>query len=555
MIELTGIAKSGGALTKRISLAPDGSLLSDGSECTMATGTAWRQRWDTLHEFGACITALKPHEAIALGALRGDLPDEVKVVTKSRLEKMNGSGAGLIARTADHISYRTGQPALALIDIDCKGMPASVWNLIDEIGGFWPALVGVMPELAKTARVVRSSTSTGISRSDTGEKLPGSNGLHVFLLVQDGGDIERFLRVLHDRCWLAGLGWMMVGAGGALLERSIVDRMVCSPERLVFEGAPVLDPPLLQDMASRQAIAHDGAPLDTVAACPVLTIVQQSLLRDLRDKDEHRLAPDRAKARSKFVTDQSARIVTRTGCSVPAARRTVERQCEGVLQSDVELPFDDAELAGYTVADVLADPDRFVGATLADPLEGVAYGRCKAKVMRRSDGEMWINSFAHGRTTYELRHSAGAIEAALAEAPDDQLAASFVQLAAAGDLTGEEQQRLRDSIAKRSGVGKRTLDQGVKEAREQQDARRRQEQRNQRAAERRDPRPRIGVPTLDATFLPQIGVLNDVLGSSDQTIPPGRDIDGERSRLKMRTLNLLHLLQPTTTDPDQEPEA
>jgi hypothetical protein len=554
-IELTGIAKSGGALTKRISLASDGSLLSDGSECTMATGTAWRQRWDTLHEFGACITALEPHEAIALGALRGDLPGEVKVVTKSHLEKLNGSGAGLIARTADHISYRTGQPALALIDIDCKGMPASVRNLIDEIGGFWPALVEVMPELAHTARVVRSSTSTGISRSDTGEKLPGSNGLHVFLLVQDGADIERFLRVLHDRCWLAGLGWMMVGAGGALLERSIVDRMVCSPERLVFEGAPVLDPPLLQDLASRQAIAHDGAPLDTVTTCPPLTIVEQSLLRDLRAKDEHRLAPDRAKARSKFVTDQSARIVTRTGCSVPAARRTVERQCEGVLQSDVELPFDDAELAGCTVADVLATPDRFVGATLADPLEGVAYGRCKAMIMRRSAGEMWVNSFAHGRTTYELRHSAGAIEAALAEAPDDQLAASFVQLAAAGDLTGEEQQRLRDSVAKRSGVGKRTLDQGVKEAREQQDARRRQEQRNQRAAERRDPRPRIGVPTLDATFLPQIGVLNDVLGSSDQAIPPGRDIDGERSRLKMRTLNLLHLLQPTTTDPDQEIEA
>jgi hypothetical protein len=127
----------------------------------------------------------------------------------------------------------------------------------------------------------------------------------------------------------------------------------------------------------------------------------------------------------------------------------VERQCEGVLQSDVELPFDDAELAGYTVADVLADPDRFVGATLADPLEGVAYGRCKAKVMRRSDGEMWINSFAHGRTTYELRHSAGAIEAALAEAPDDQLAASFVQLAAAGDLTGEEQQQHRQAERRR----------------------------------------------------------------------------------------------------------
>jgi len=36
----------------------------------------------------------------------------------------------------------------------------------------------------------------------------------------------------------------------------------------------------------------------------------------------------------------------------------------------VVLPFDDDDLAGCTVADVLADPERFEGATLADPIEG-----------------------------------------------------------------------------------------------------------------------------------------------------------------------------------------
>lgn len=60
--------------------------------------------------------------------------------------------------------------------------------------------------------------------------------MHVFILVQDGRDCERFLKTLHLRCWLAGFGWMMVGAGGQLLERSIVDRVVGSPERLGFEG-------------------------------------------------------------------------------------------------------------------------------------------------------------------------------------------------------------------------------------------------------------------------------------------------------------------------------
>lgn len=54
-------------------------------------------------------------------------------------------------------------------------------------------------------------------------------------------------------------------------------------------------------------------------------------------------------------------------------------------------PFDDEDLAGVTGAEVLAD-----SATLADPLEGVEYGACKAKIMRRTDGTPRMDSFAHG---------------------------------------------------------------------------------------------------------------------------------------------------------------
>src|SRR5260370_34648309 len=95
-----------------------------------------------------------------------------------------------------------------------------------------------------------------------------SGGLHIYVRVEDGADIERFLRTLHERCWLLGFGWMTVGAVGQLLERSLVDRMVYAPERLVFEGAPVVLAPLIQDQQRRRAKAIDGSPLDTVAAWP-----------------------------------------------------------------------------------------------------------------------------------------------------------------------------------------------------------------------------------------------------------------------------------------------
>jgi hypothetical protein len=408
LIEITRFAKVGGPLTKRISLSPDGTLKSDGSACLMSRGSAQRVRLvDPLHQGAALIQGLESHEAIALGRMRPDLPDQVRVVTKDRLAALNGTTPpDTIARIGVYISYAAGQPALALIDIDTKGMPPEVRERIKKAGGFWAALVSVLPALATTGRIVRKSTSTGISRTDTGDALPGSNGMHIYLHVQDGGDVERFLCTLHNRGWLAGYGWHMVGVAGQLLDRSLVDRMVYAPERLVFEGAPVLAPPLAQNQEARRPTVCDHPPLDTKAVCSRLSPVETQRLNDLKAESAKALEPDIAEAREKFVKQHAEHLAKRVGITVQDARRVIEWQCQGILLPDVALAWDDAQLAGCTAADILKDPDRFVGATLADPIEGPSYGRCKAKVMRRADGTPWINSFAHGRAVYELRYDA-----------------------------------------------------------------------------------------------------------------------------------------------------
>ena len=178
----------------------------------MSEGMASRILFDDLVAFAQCIEGLELHEAFALGTLRDDLPDVVQIITKNRLGALYGSiPPGRIARTGDHIRYRPGQPALALIDVDTKGMPPSVKTTVDAKGGILPSLASVLPELELVGRVVRRSTSSGILRADTEERLPGSNGLHVFVLVRDGADIERFLRdsacaLLAGRFRLAG-GW------------------------------------------------------------------------------------------------------------------------------------------------------------------------------------------------------------------------------------------------------------------------------------------------------------------------------------------------------------
>jgi hypothetical protein len=539
MTEIVLFAKYGGVITKRITLKADGSLPNDSSACLMSSGCANRVKIAGIGQLGELIGRLGPHEAIATGRLLTEV-DHVEITTKN---KLNGQQRpDLIARIRSFIDYQPGAPAFALIDFDLKDIPADVVNKIHAAGGLWAALISVIPELAAVARLQRSSTSAGLFNTETGMQFPDSGGVHVYVIAKDGADIERFLKVLHDRCWLAGFGWYMVGAGGQLLERSIVDRMVGQPERLIFEAPPDLTPPLAQDKAKRTPIVHEGGELDTIAACRPLTILERARLKELRAKAAFALAPDVAKSREIFVKKHAAILARRTRIEPRLALRVIERQCEGVLLPDVELPFDDPELAGTTVADVLADPARFEGETLADPLEGVEYGAGKAKVMRRADGAPWINSFAHGRTTYELRTSFAAARKALETEPSNEAARVFIDLVLAADLAPAEVESLRDHAAMRGGVGKRVLDRMLKAARQEDIKRRAADTRQQRAAERRDPRPQIDVPRHDAEWRPVMALLNEVAKSAAEPEPLGRDLEGFTTRVVARRAPKLHLL-------------
>jgi hypothetical protein len=521
LTELIVFTKANGPLTKRICLADDGqTIVSDGSACVMWRGTAQRTSVASVADFAALIEQLHSDQAIALGALRPELPDHVSIVTK---DELNGvTQPDIIARTSNDICYRQGQLAFALFDFDRKGMPAAVAAKLQTMGGFWAALCTVLPVLQTTAHLVRRSTSAGLHRTDTGAQLPGSGGLHGYVVVQDGNDIERFLTTLHDRCWLAGLGWLIVGVAGQLLERSIVDRMVGAPERLVFEGPPVLVPPLAQDAASRRPLVANGDVLDTVRHCPPLTVVEQYTLAKLRAAAAQQYAPERARARDAFIARQMQRLAS-SGLTDDQARRIIARQTNGVLLPDVALQFDDVA-DPVTVAAVLADPARYDGCTLADPLEGIEYGRCKAKVMRRSDGTPWIHSFAHGRAVYALRYDAAAVRRAIEGASDP--VATLAQLVVLADLDAVELKQLIDAAAQRARVGVKTVTAKVNEtmaAHKQQAAR---EARERRLAARNDPRPQLPSPPQDAPWQPQIQNINEVLAQVTSASQPQRDIEG-----------------------------
>jgi hypothetical protein len=162
--------------------------------------------------------------------------------------------------------------------------------------------------------------------------------------------------------------------------------------------------------------------------------------------------------------------------------------------------------------------------------------------MRRADGRVWINSFAHGRTVYELKSDYRTAKAELENASKDEVAETFIRLVLPADLHTDEIERLRDIASNRSGIGKRALDAKLKRARQEQAQRQAQESRERRIAERRDPRPQIPAPPADAPWLPQMQVLNDVLGKSREPEPPMRDVEGFVVQVRVRRLPKMHLL-------------
>jgi hypothetical protein len=549
LVEITKLRKSRGPLTKEIRLDGD-KMVSDGAACIMPAGMAMRVPVGSLGEFADVLAGLDSSEAIALGALRSDLPNSVKVTTKRHLAQTEGA----IARTRDYLDYCADRAGLALLDIDVKAMPAAVRDRVKRAGGLFAALASVLPALTRTGRVVRHSTSTGIWRTDTGDAIAGSGGLHIFPLVLDSSDVERFLRVMHDRCWLAGFGWMMIGAGGQFLRRSLIDASVYAPERLVFEGPPIMVPPLAQDQAGRRPTVLDGPPLDTRRCCDNLSIVETTLLERIQDDERRRLAPEAARARTSFLGSQAQRVVERTSCTLETARRAVARQCEtGILLPGIILHFDDPDLGDVAVADILATPDRYIGETLSDPLEGEDYGSCKAMVMQRPDGSLWINSFAHGRTVYEIKHDAASVTAAIEAAGVTEAADVLARLTPVSDMDATQESTLRALASQRANVGLRAISQRIKAELHERASGLAAERRQRAEAMRNDRRIRLPAPAPDAPWLPQMQALNEVLGSVDEPEPPMRGIDGAIIQIRSRRIPNWHALTSGSANAE-EPE-
>jgi hypothetical protein len=345
-------------------------------------------------------------QALALGTCSRD---RVPIVVAEK----QASFPDAIARTKAHFKFAQGA-AYALFDVDDKDAPPDIITKVDRLGGVWAILTALYPPLATASRVRRASQSAGVRMID--EPPFATRSMHIYVLLQRGVDTSALIERLHQRLWLTGFGWIAIGAAGQLLEKSLIDCTVASPERLIFEGPPAIRDPRLVARA-RPCAAREG-----VAIMPP---------PPLSDEDEQRYQ-DAVRAAKKALTREAEHAGFDYQRARGADEKTARKLAKGVVRNKARLPLSHKlTFKGgivVTVAQALLDPDRYVNRDCLDPIEPIERDFCARLLRGKHDTVCFIKSFAHGGATYQLEYGLDAVKVALDRAPASMRAALFETL-------------------------------------------------------------------------------------------------------------------------------
>jgi hypothetical protein len=155
----------------------------------------------------------------------------------------------------------------------------------------------------------------------------------------------------------------------------------------------------------------------------------------------------------------------------------------------------------------------------------------------------------YGALVAAVKLDAASAQAALERASKEEVVELFIELALSADLNAVEIDKLRRLVTEKFDVGLQPLKDLLKQAQAEQAKQRAKQERARRLAARTDPRPMVRVPADSAPFLPEMAKVNAVLKFSQQTVPPGRDIDRFATRLRKLSVPKMHAFGQTQSNP------
>ena len=233
LISFTVISRIDGKPVSKV-IKPDGQGgITKTAVANISNGTMQRVVMP-FGEFGPFFRSLKSYQAIVHGVPINHGGDDYQEFSFGLVGQEDPPKK--LSRSKKFLGYPTNTSCLCMFDHDPKPgqqalTPDELINLIREI----------VPDFAYCPTWSTGSTSSNIYDM-AGNELSGEGaGFHLYFPFDNPANLPVFMDTLFKRLWLAGKGYIFVSKGGALLERTVFDAAVFSPERLDFVSGAICE--------------------------------------------------------------------------------------------------------------------------------------------------------------------------------------------------------------------------------------------------------------------------------------------------------------------------
>ena len=308
---------------------------------------------------------------------------------------------GAIARLRENFKFDSS-PGIMMLDFD--GLP----NVSLTLDQFRARLLAAAPALTDAPMLGRPSASAGCLHPN-GHVLTPLDRHRVYVPVKNASLIPEAGKALTDLLWASpGDAWIHIGIAGQALMRCLVDTSVWQPERLDFAGPPVLMNGVIRPHVASVIYGQQDKLFD-------LRLLIASVTPAIRKDAEAARKAERIATKAQCTAQAKAWAAARApalaqarGIKLTQATNLLERaSLHCVLMGDYELTASDGSTV--TVAQLLANPQRFHGTRYADPLDANEDFRV-AVARLLNGGRPDIYSHRHGGMRYELRSQSARVQ-------------------------------------------------------------------------------------------------------------------------------------------------
>lgn len=377
--------ETGNIITENHGNYPAGSVIK---------GYAENATFKSMKEFAAFLDSAKTNQAL-IAAQHAANMNPINLLSKAEHEKA-GTPANAITRTKENFIRQPQEQGLLILDCDDKEITKAE---------FLAAIRQVIPQLDEIAHAYTTSSSSYLYVN--GELVQGDKGKRLYIVIKDSSDTERAGAALFDRLWLVGHGQYETGAAGQFLNRGVIDAAMFKDScRLDFISGSNCKAPVTQQRPPAEY--NEGRPLDSWQELEDLNKKELKELEAIQASAKAMLEGESAKKKAAYCERKGREHLAKQGNTAPTLEQ-LEQAKTNVLKA-----LESSSLTGdfiitlakdrrqVTIAEVLADPERYDQVETFDPLEPEYRNYSAVGKLFLMDGRPTLHTFAHGGKNYNL---------------------------------------------------------------------------------------------------------------------------------------------------------